>query len=102
MIFAQADLTAATNNSVFTSGDANGDLVTVMLTNRSGAAINVTLYWVPNGVGAPAVKHAFEYALSLDANCAYERAGISMGNGDAIYANPSAPGVSITVQGLPI
>lgn len=99
-IFAQADLSASTNNLVY-AGAAN-ETVNILICNRTTAAINVTVYLVPNGTASPTAMHAIEYNLALDGNCRLERTGIPISTGDQVFINPAAAGVSVSIVGLNI
>jgi hypothetical protein len=97
-IFAQADLTANSNNLVVALAAAA--TVNIMLSNRTGGAITVSVAIVPSGTGAPGNQHWIEYSLQLDGNEPLERGGIPLSTGDQIFCNPSAPGVSCSVVGI--
>lgn len=97
-IFAQADLAANTNNLVVALAAAA--TVNVLIANRTGSPVNVSLAIVPSGTGAPANQHWIEYSLQLDGNEPLERGGIPLAQGDQVFVNPSAPGVSCSVVGI--
>ncbi len=99
-ILAQADLTPNTNNLVLALAAAA--TVNILIANRTGATINVSLAIVPSGTSAPANRHWIEYQLALDGNEPLERGGIPLNTGDQIFVNPSAAGVSCSVVGIPI
>jgi len=102
-IFAQADLPAATNTLVFTSADALGDTVNIMLCNRNAnTTVPVTVYLVPSGTSSPSPQHAIEFNNPIDPTQPLERTGIMLGVGDQIFVNPAATGVSVTIQGAKI
>ena len=96
-ILAQADLTANTNNLVLTL--ASPATVNVLIANRTGAKINVSIALVPSGTSAPANPHWIESSFPLDGNMPLERGGIPLNTGDQVFVNPSASGVSCTVVG---
>jgi hypothetical protein len=98
-ILAQADITPNTNNLVVSL--ASAATVNILLCNRSGAVVGVSLAIVPSGTGSPANKHWIEYLLALDPNQPFERDGIPLGAGDQIFVNATAAGISCSVVGLP-
>jgi hypothetical protein len=99
-IFAQADLAAGTNNLVVALAAAA--TVNILLSNRTGSPVSVSVAIVPSGTGAPGNQHWIEYSLQLDGNEPLERGGIPLSTGDQVFINPSAPGVSCSVVGIPI
>jgi hypothetical protein len=99
-ILAQSDLTANTNNLVLALAAAA--TVNILLANRTGNAVNVSLAVVPSGTGSPGNQHWIEYQLPLDGNMPLERGGIPLGTGDQIFVNPSGPGVGCTVVAINI
>lgn len=72
----------------------------VNLCNRTGASIAVSIALVPSGTSSPGTQHWIEFGTPLPANGVLERTGIPLGNGDQVFVNAAATGVTAAIYGL--
>lgn len=94
-IIAQVDLSANTDNAVWTA-DVDS-VVTLYLANRTGGAVSLKIGLLPSGTGATSNPCWIEYGTALDGNCSIRNGGILLGAGDKIIVNPAAVGISANI-----
>ena len=93
-----ADLTAATNTSVYTVPSGYFAVVSVNICNRSNAAVAVRI--AAASLDAPANGEYLEYDTELLGRGVLERTGIIVGAGQKIVVRSSGANVNAVVFGI--
>jgi len=93
-----ADLTAATDTTVYTVPASTFAVVSVSFCNRTTTPVNVRLALA--AAGTPTADEYLEYDVELAPNGVVERTGIVMDTTKNIVARASNSGVSCVVFGI--
>ena len=94
----KANLSAATNTTVYTTPASTFTVATVSFCNRGSTTANIRL--AVAAAGTPAASEYIEYDVSLGPNGVLERTGIVAQATKVIVARSSATNVSCVVMGI--
>ena len=94
----KANLSAATNTTVYTTPASTFTVATVSFCNRGASTANIRL--AVAAAGTPAASEYIEYDVSLGPNGVLERTGIVAQATKVIVARSSATNVSCVVMGI--
>lgn len=97
-VLGTADLSAATDTSVYTVPASTFSVVTVSLCNRSASAVTVRI--AVSASGTPSNSEFIEYDVSITPKGVLERTGIVMQAGRILVVRASAIGVSAVAFGI--
>ncbi len=93
-----ADLSAATNTTLYTVPSATFAVATVNLVNRTASAVTVRIALASSAT--PGNGEWIEYGVSLAANTVLERTGLVLDAGKSVVVYASASGVSAVAYGI--
>jgi hypothetical protein len=93
-----ADLSAATNTTLYTVPVSTFSVVTVNLVNRGATAANVRIAIASSAT--PSDSEYIEYDVSLAAKGVLERTGVVMDAGKLLVVRSSATSVNAVVYGI--
>ena len=93
-----ADLSAATNTTVYTCPTDTFAVVTVSVCNRGASASNIQL--AISSTSTPSAAEYLEFDTSLSAKGVLERTGIVLDAGKLLVVRSSAASVSAVVYGI--
>jgi hypothetical protein len=93
-----ADLSAATNTTLYTVPTSTFSVVTVSVVNRGSTAATIRL--AVSASATPADSEFIEYDTSLSAKGVLERTGIVMDAGKLLVVRSSATSVNAVVYGI--
>lgn len=93
-----ADLSAATNTTLYTVPSSTFSVVSVSLCNRGAATVTVRI--AISASGTPADSEYIEYDVSLLAKGVLERTGLVLDAGKNIVIRSSGTGVSAVCYGI--
>jgi hypothetical protein len=93
-----ADLSAATNTTLYTVPANTFSVVTVSVVNRSASA--VTIRMAISSSATPADSEYLEYDTSLSAKGVLERTGVVIDAGKLLVVRSSAASVNAVVYGI--
>jgi hypothetical protein len=93
-----ADLSAATNTTLYTVPASTFAVVTVNMVNRGASAANVRIAVASSAT--PADSEFIEYDVSLAAKGVLERTGIVLDAGKLLVVRSSAVSVNAVVYGI--
>jgi hypothetical protein len=93
-----ADLSAATNTTLYTVPASTFAVVTVNMVNRGASAANVRI--AVSSSATPADSEYIEFDVSLAAKGVLERTGIVMDAGKLLVVRSSATSVNAVVYGI--
>jgi hypothetical protein len=93
-----ADLSAATNTTLYTVPANTFSVVTVSVVNRSASAVTVRI--AMSSSATPADSEYLEYDTSLSAKGVLERTGVVIDAGKLLVVRSSAASVNAVVYGI--
>ena len=93
-----ADLSAATNTTLYTVPANTFSVVTVSVVNRSASAVTVRI--AISSSATPADSEYIEYDTSLSAKGVLERTGVVIDAGKLLVVRSSAASVNAVVYGI--
>jgi len=93
-----ADLSAATNTTVYTVPASTFAVVTVSICNRGSSPANVRI--AVASAASPADSEYLEFDVQLSAKGVVERTGIVMDTGKLLVVRSSAASVNAVVYGI--
>lgn len=93
-----ADLSAATNTTLYTVPAGTFTVATVNLVNRTSGAVSVRIALAASAT--PANGEYIEYGVSLAANTVLERTGLVLDAGKNLVVYASATGISAVAYGI--
>jgi hypothetical protein len=93
-----ADLSAATNTTLYTVPANTFSVVTVSVVNRSASAVTVRV--AISSSATPADSEYIEYDTSLSAKGVLERTGVVIDAGKLLVVRSSAASVNAVVYGI--
>jgi hypothetical protein len=93
-----ADLSAATDTTLYTVPASTFSVVTVSICNRGTTPANIRIALATSA--SPANSEYIEFDVSLDAKGVLERSGIVLDAGKLVVVRSSAIGVSAVVYGI--
>ena len=93
-----ADLTAATNTSLYTCPTNTFGIVTCSICNRGNAAVSIRI--AVASAGTPVNSEYIEYDVSVPKNAVLERTAISLNAGKNVVVYSSGSDVSASVFGI--
>ena len=93
-----ADLSAATNTTLYTVPASTFAVVTVNIVNRGATAANIRI--AVAATASPADSEYIEYDVSLAAKGVLERTGVVMDTGKLLVVRSSATSVNAVAYGI--
>ena len=93
-----ADLTAATNTSLYTCPTNTFGIVTLSVCNRGNSAVSIRV--AVASAGSPQLSEYIEYDVELLPKGVLERSGIAMAAGQILVVYSSAANVSAVALGI--
>jgi hypothetical protein len=93
-----ADLSAATNTTLYTVPATTFSVITVNIVNRSASAVTIRV--AVASAATPADSEYIEYDVSLAAKGVLERTGIVMDAGKLLVVRSSATSVNAVAYGI--
>ena len=93
-----ADLSAATNTTLYTVPATTFSVITVNIVNRSASAVTIRV--AVAAAASPADSEYIEYDVSLAAKGVLERTGIVMDAGKLLVVRSSATSVNAVAYGI--
>ena len=97
-ILGTADVSSATNSTVYTVPASTFTVCTINVVNRSGSAVSVRIALADSGT--PTNDEYIEYGVSLASGSVIERTGLVLDAGKNVVVYASDTGISAVCYGI--